>query len=100
MDVFLFILVLNFLLLGARAVLEIWLDFFKLNRSLNLIGDGKRSPITSGAGQGKRIYAIPDYTKVKSLDVKNYPFIAETWVHPRKFYGATNTYPDEILIND
>ena len=32
-----------------------------------------------GAGREKRIYAIPPYTKVKSLDFEDYPFTVEKW---------------------
>ena len=32
-----------------------------------------------GAGREKRIYAVPPYTKVKSLDFEDHPFEIETW---------------------
>ena len=32
-----------------------------------------------GAGREKRIYAVPPYTKVKSLDFDDHPFAVESW---------------------
>lgn len=53
-----------------------------------------------GAGREKRIYAVPPYTKVKSLDFEDYPFHVETWHHPCAFCGATDTYLDEVVVDD
>lgn len=53
-----------------------------------------------GAGREKRIYAVPPYTKVKSLDFEDYPFTIETWNHACEFCGSTQSYLDEIVIND
>ncbi|MEO0853034.1 MAG: alpha-D-ribose 1-methylphosphonate 5-phosphate C-P-lyase PhnJ [Cyanobacteria bacterium J06648_11] len=53
-----------------------------------------------GAGREKRIYAIPPYTSVKSLDFEDYPFEVESWETSCEFCGATDSYLDEVLIND
>ena len=53
-----------------------------------------------GAGREKRIYAVPPYTDVKSIDFEDHPFTVENWEHPCEFCGATNTYLDEVVIND
>lgn len=53
-----------------------------------------------GAGREKRIYAIPPYTKVKSLDFEDYPFTVEKWDRACEFCGSTESYLDEILIDN
>ena len=53
-----------------------------------------------GAGREKRIYAIPPYTKVKSLDFEDYPFTVEKWNKACEFCGSTESFLDEILIDD
>jgi len=53
-----------------------------------------------GAGREKRIYAIPPYTKVKSLDFEDYPFTVEKWDKACEFCGSTESFLDEILIDD
>lgn len=53
-----------------------------------------------GAGREKRIYAVPPYTKVVSLDFEDYPFTIETWDQPCEFCGATDSYLDEVVMND
>ena len=53
-----------------------------------------------GAGREKRIYAVPPYTKVKSLDFEDYPFVVEQWEHACEFCGATDSYLDEVLTDD
>lgn len=53
-----------------------------------------------GAGREKRIYALPPYTKVKSLDFEDHPF------HPGRanatcvLCGATDSYLDEIISDN
>ena len=32
-----------------------------------------------GAGREKRLYAIPPYTDVESLDFEDYPFTVQSW---------------------
>jgi len=53
-----------------------------------------------GAGREKRIYAVPPYTKVKSLDFHDHPFQTETWDQACEFCGATDSYLDEVVIDD
>ncbi len=53
-----------------------------------------------GAGREKRIYAVPPYTSVKSLDFEDYPFTLETWEHACELCGATDSYLDEIVVDD
>ncbi|MGD1809092.1 alpha-D-ribose 1-methylphosphonate 5-phosphate C-P-lyase PhnJ [Dapis sp. BLCC M126] len=53
-----------------------------------------------GAGREKRIYAIPPYTKVKSLDFEDYPFTVEKWDKSCELCGSTESFLDEILIDD
>jgi alpha-D-ribose 1-methylphosphonate 5-phosphate C-P lyase len=53
-----------------------------------------------GAGREKRIYAIPPYTRVTSLDFEDYPF--EPYRHDAicALCGATDSYLDEVLTDD
>ncbi|MDR1921333.1 MAG: alpha-D-ribose 1-methylphosphonate 5-phosphate C-P-lyase PhnJ [Candidatus Adiutrix sp.] len=53
-----------------------------------------------GAGREKRIYAIPPYTKVKSLDFEDYPFTVQSWNERCAICGAENSYLDELVIDD
>lgn len=53
-----------------------------------------------GAGREKRIYAVPPYTRVKSLDFEDYPFTVEQWDKACQFCGSTESYLDEVVIND
>jgi alpha-D-ribose 1-methylphosphonate 5-phosphate C-P lyase len=53
-----------------------------------------------GAGREKRIYAVPPYTEVKSLDFEDHPFAVETWDDCCALCGATDSYLDEIVLND
>jgi alpha-D-ribose 1-methylphosphonate 5-phosphate C-P lyase len=54
-----------------------------------------------GAGREKRIYAIPPYTSVKSLDFEDYPFTVEQWDDKAcEFCGATDSYLDEVVVDD
>ncbi len=53
-----------------------------------------------GAGREKRIYAIPPYTSVKSLDFEDYPFEREGWSHACAFCGSTESYLDEIMTDN
>ena len=45
-----------------------------------------------GAGREKRIYAIPPYTDVVSLDFEDYPFTPQSWDQCCAICGATDTY--------
>ncbi len=53
-----------------------------------------------GAGREKRIYAVPPYTSVKSLDFEDHPFSVQRWTTPCALCGSTNTFLDEILLDD
>ena len=53
-----------------------------------------------GAGREKRIYAVPPYTDVKSLDFEDHPFEIQHWDEPCALCGATHTFLDEIVTDD
>ncbi|MEM8701324.1 MAG: alpha-D-ribose 1-methylphosphonate 5-phosphate C-P-lyase PhnJ [Pseudomonadota bacterium] len=53
-----------------------------------------------GAGREKRIYAIPPYTRVKSLDFEDYPFEVQKFDKPCGLCGAENVYLDEVILDD
>ena len=53
-----------------------------------------------GAGREKRIYAVPPYTPVKSLDFEDHPFEVETWNQPCALCGSTGVFLDEIIVDD
>ncbi len=53
-----------------------------------------------GAGREKRIYAIPPYTKVVSLDFEDHPFEVQKWEAPCEMCGATETFLDEVITDD
>ena len=53
-----------------------------------------------GAGREKRIYALPPYTKVKSLDFEDHPFVIQKWDDICGMCGADNTFLDEVILDD
>lgn len=53
-----------------------------------------------GAGREKRIYALPPYTSVKSLDFEDYPFTRQSWDKPCELCGSRKSFLDEIVIDD
>jgi len=53
-----------------------------------------------GAGREKRIYAIPPYTTVKSLDFEDHPFDVQRWSEPCGLCGAADSYLDEVITDD
>ncbi len=53
-----------------------------------------------GAGREKRVYAVPPYTRVKSLDFEDHPFRVEQWDQCCDLCGSTHTYLDEIILDD
>jgi alpha-D-ribose 1-methylphosphonate 5-phosphate C-P lyase len=53
-----------------------------------------------GAGREKRIYAVPPYTSVRSLDFTDHPFRIESWTHSCAHCGSTTSFLDEIIIDD
>ncbi|MCF8468529.1 MAG: alpha-D-ribose 1-methylphosphonate 5-phosphate C-P-lyase PhnJ [Sneathiella sp.] len=53
-----------------------------------------------GAGREKRIYAIPPYTEVKSLDFEDYPFTIQKWEEACALCGETESFLDEVILDD
>lgn len=53
-----------------------------------------------GAGREKRIYAIPPYSNVVSLDFEDYPFEIQHWDAACEICGARNSYLDEVILDD
>ncbi|WP_245480951.1 MULTISPECIES: alpha-D-ribose 1-methylphosphonate 5-phosphate C-P-lyase PhnJ [unclassified Mesorhizobium] len=61
-----------------------------------------RSPALQlfGAGREKRIYAVPPFTDVVSLDFEDHPFEVQTFDQPCALCGAENVYLDEVILDD
>src|SRR5690606_7869246 len=61
-----------------------------------------RSPalMLFGAGREKRVYAVPPYTRVKSLDFDDHPFRVEQWDQCCDLCGSRESYLDEIILDD
>ncbi|MEI8146390.1 MAG: alpha-D-ribose 1-methylphosphonate 5-phosphate C-P-lyase PhnJ, partial [Alphaproteobacteria bacterium] len=53
-----------------------------------------------GAGREKRIYALPPYTKVVSLDFEDHPFEPTKFESRCALCDADNTYLDEVVTDD
>ena len=53
-----------------------------------------------GAGREKRIYAVPPYTAVRSLDFDDYPFRASRAPGACALCGSISSYLDEVLTDD
>ncbi|MGY9049113.1 carbon-phosphorus lyase complex subunit PhnJ [Puniceibacterium antarcticum] len=53
-----------------------------------------------GAGREQRIYALPPFTSVQSLDFDDHPFEASKADGACALCGATHTYLDEIVADD
>lgn len=53
-----------------------------------------------GAGREKRIYAVPPYTKVRSLDFEDHPFRVQTFKKPCALCAAEGVYLDEVVLDD
>ena len=53
-----------------------------------------------GAGREKRIYAIPPYTQVVSLDFEDHPFKVQAFKEPCALCGAKGVYLDEVILDD
>jgi alpha-D-ribose 1-methylphosphonate 5-phosphate C-P lyase len=53
-----------------------------------------------GAGREQRIYAIPPWTNVVCLDFEDYPFEASKAEHACDLCGATDSYLDELIVDD
>ena len=61
-----------------------------------------RSPALQlfGAGREKRIYALPPFTQVTSLDFEDHPFAVQTFSRPCALCNATGVYMDEVVTDD
>ena len=61
-----------------------------------------RSPALQlfGAGREKRIYAVPPFTEVVSLDFEDHPFAVQAFTEPCALCGATGVYLDEVILDD
>ena len=53
-----------------------------------------------GAGREQRIYALPPYTQVVSLDFEDHPFEASKADHACALCGAEHSYLDEVIVDD
>jgi len=53
-----------------------------------------------GAGREKRVYAIPPYTRVESLDFEDHPFSVQRWEAPCALCGAEDSFLDEVVLDD
>lgn len=53
-----------------------------------------------GAGREKRIYCIPPYTDVHSLDFDDHPFTIQQWDAPCSLCGSKESFLDEVLLDD
>ncbi len=62
--------------------------------------DGSPALMLFGAGREKRVYAVPPYTEVKSLDFEDHPFRVETWSECCDLCGSRESYLDEIILDD
>ncbi len=50
-----------------------------------------------GAGREKRLYAVPPYTDVQSLDFEDHPFHVEPQGHACALCGCTTSFLDEVV---
>ena len=53
-----------------------------------------------GAGREQRIYAVPPFTQVVSLDFDDYPFEASKAPHACDLCGDPGSYLDEVITDD
>ncbi|MBB3995421.1 alpha-D-ribose 1-methylphosphonate 5-phosphate C-P lyase [Sulfitobacter undariae] len=53
-----------------------------------------------GAGREQRIYALPPYTRVTSLDFEDHPFDPSKADHPCGLCAAEDSYLDEVIVDD
>jgi alpha-D-ribose 1-methylphosphonate 5-phosphate C-P lyase len=53
-----------------------------------------------GAGRERRIYALPPYTRVVSLDFEDHPFERTRFEQPCALCGAAGVYLDEVVTDD
>jgi alpha-D-ribose 1-methylphosphonate 5-phosphate C-P lyase len=62
--------------------------------------DGMPALQLFGAGREKRIYAIPPFTSVRSLDFDDHPFRVQSWTKPCALCGSRESYLDEVVVDD
>lgn len=53
-----------------------------------------------GAGREKRIYALPPFTRVESLDFEDHPFEVQRFEAPCALCGARGVFLDEVVTDD
>lgn len=53
-----------------------------------------------GAGREKRLYAIPPFTDVISLDFEDHPFEIQKWDQACSLCGSEQSFLDEVIINN
>ncbi len=53
-----------------------------------------------GAGFEKRIYAVPPFTQIESLDFDDYPFEVQSWEENCSICGSDHSFLDEVIIDD
>jgi alpha-D-ribose 1-methylphosphonate 5-phosphate C-P lyase len=53
-----------------------------------------------GAGREKRIYAVPPWTRVESLDFEDHPFEIQKWTSSCALCGSRESFLDEVITDD
>ncbi|NIC06965.1 alpha-D-ribose 1-methylphosphonate 5-phosphate C-P-lyase PhnJ [Billgrantia bachuensis] len=53
-----------------------------------------------GAGREKRLYAIPPYTHVESLDFEDHPFEIQRWDERCALCASDRSFLDEVITDD
>lgn len=53
-----------------------------------------------GAGREKRLYAVPPYTEVNSLDFEDHPFEIQQWDEQCSICGSERSFLDEIITDN
>lgn len=53
-----------------------------------------------GAGREKRIYAVPPYTDVASIDFEDFPFEPQRFKTACAACGSVGVYMDEVIVDD
>lgn len=53
-----------------------------------------------GAGREKRLYAIPPYTRVASLDFEDHPFEIQQWDERCALCDSDESFLDEVITDD
>lgn len=57
-------------------------------------------PYVWGGGREQRIYALPPFTRVVSLDFEDHPFEASKADHSCGLYGSEDSYLGEVIVDD